>query len=146
VSIQANQGTQLKVNIDRVCKKPFSAFESLRKKDEINLADHPYDNLQNCGMLNGASIGEVKKIRYDFKNLYQPIVHANGVYCKVKEKLKLILPLVYKKLAKDKIIVNDFKLKFCVDGTNVGNNKTFLNFNFSILNEQKNVKLQLAIM
>jgi hypothetical protein len=93
-------------------------------------------------MLNGASIGEVKKIRYNFKTLYQPNTHEKGVYCNLNQKLGLLLPLVYKNLIKDipDIDLDIFHLKFCVDGTNVGNNKIFLNFNFSIINEQNKCK------
>jgi hypothetical protein len=86
-------------------------------------------------MLNGVTLAEVKKMRARFKDIYQLNDHSTGVYFNVREKLRTILSLIHKNLSENEILVDDFKLKFCVDGTNVGNHKTYLNINFSVINE-----------
>jgi hypothetical protein len=140
LDVQGNQNSDVSIHIAEYYKRPFDAFESLRRKDRFNMADHSYAGLHTDGFLNGVSIGEVKKVRSNFKDLYPLEKHTRGVYYNLRAKLKIILPLVYAKLTKSHQEVSDFKLKFCVDGTNVGNNRTYLNFNFSILNEEKKMQ------
>jgi hypothetical protein len=140
MNIQDDEDSEMNIYFNQLDKKTFGAFDCLSKKDSYNMPDRVYEALQKIGMLNGVTIHHVRKKRDDFKQVYELIQHARGVYCRLREKLDIILPLVYSNLIKSGQVVEDFKLKFCVDGTQVGNNKNFLNFNFSILNEKSKCK------
>ena len=121
------------LNINKTCNE----LKALQVKDRHDISDILYHKIRTELGLEELlpNISRIKELRKEINNKFRVFNNKFGAYCCVKEKLQMILTRVIK--TNRDIESHDIKIKYSIDGTNVGRHVKLFNFTFTCLNEER---------
>jgi hypothetical protein len=117
--------------------KTGNELKALQVKDRHDISDMLYHKIRTELGLEEflPNINIIKELRISINNKFHIFSNNFGYFCCLKEKFQMILPRILK--TNRNIELNNFKIKYSIDGTNVGRHVKLLNFTFTCLNEER---------